>query len=197
LMAQHRERWMGEMAERDVRIMDAALLNIQHQGAGFFASAAMIAIGGVFALIGSAETLLAVAGDLAAGQANRAVWELKLLFLLVLMVLALLSFIWSQRLFGYCAVLIGAVPPVGEDNNRHAIAAQAAIVNIRAGRSFNRGLRLVYFALASLAWLLGPEAFAFATLATTAMIYRREYRSATHEALAAPAPDAAEAPDRR
>ncbi len=29
-------------------------------------------------------------------------------------------------------------------------------MNITAARSFNRGLRSIYFALAALAWLLGP-----------------------------------------
>lgn len=184
MMRRHRERWMAEMAERKVRIVDSNLLNILHNGAGFFASASLIAIGGVVALIGSADKLLTVAGDLAAGDVNRAVWELKLLFLLMVLVLALLSFIWSLRLFSYCAVLIGATPEPDGENDRQIVAAQAAMVNIRAGRSFNRGLRMLYYALASMAWLLGPVAFVLATLATTMMLYRREFLSETRNVLA-------------
>ncbi len=190
LMARRRERWMAEMAERDVRIVDSALLAIQHQGAGFFASACLIAIGGVAALIGSAETVKSVADDLAPAVAPRAVWELKLLVLAGVLVLALLSFIWAQRLFGYCAIMIGATPPPGGDNDRREVAATAALLNIRAGRSFNRGLRLVYFALATLAWLIGPLAFMLATLAAGAMIYRREFLSVTHAALSQAGPGA-------
>ena len=71
---------------------------------------------------------------------------------------ALLKFIWSNRLFGYCAVLMAAVPNDADDPRAFHRAAQAAEVNITAARSFNRGLRSVYFALAALAWLLGAGA---------------------------------------
>ena len=184
LMARHRERWMSLMAERDVRIVDSNLLGVLHQGAGFFASASMIAIGGLAALIGSADKLLTVAGDFSAGEAVRGVWELKLLFLLFLLVLALLRFIWALRLFGYCAVLIGAMPEPDTENDRQQVAAKAAVLNIRAGRSFNRGLRMVYFALAALSWLIGPVTFMAATLTAAAMLCQREFFSETHRVLA-------------
>ena len=83
-------------------------------------------------------------------------------------------------------MLLGATPPPDSDaEERAAVVRQMSEINIRAGRSFNRGLRLVYFALASLAWLLGPVAFAFATLATTWMLYRREFRSGVRQAMEA------------
>lgn len=186
LMARHRERWMLLMSERDVRIMDAALLSTLHTGAGFFASASMIAIGGVAAIIGNADVLLDVANDLTVddGTTSRAIWELKLLFLIVLLTMAFMKFVWAYRLFAYCAVMIGATPPPsGPEAERLDAVRQAAAINMRAGRSFNRGLRLIYFALASLAWLLGPLAFAIATLATAATLYRREFLSETRRAL--------------
>lgn len=184
LMAGRRARWMRLMAEREVRIMDATLLTIQHRGAAFFASACMIAIGGVVALIGSTDQLLAIARDLTADsvERHRAVWEVKLLFLLLTLVLALLKFVWAHRLFGYCAILIGATPSP-RDPDRAAAAEEAAALNTHAGRSFNRGLRLVYFALAALAWMLGPLAFAVATLLTVGMMIRREFYSGTHRTL--------------
>lgn len=190
VMAQHRLRWMREMADRDARIADAALLTLQHQGAAFFASATLLAIGGVIALIGDASRLVAVAGDLAgdpvaaASAQARAVWEMKLLFLLAVLTVAFLKFVWSHRLFAYCAILIGATPaPSAMGAESTADRAQeirvAGEMNIRAGRSFNRGLRLLYFSLAALAWLLGPEAFIVATGLTVGMLYRREFRSET------------------
>lgn len=192
LMALRRARWMRMMAERDVRIMDSALLSIQHQGASFFASATMIAIGGVAAVIANTDQLLLVARDMAANAApsHRPVWELKLLFLLGVLVIAFLKFAWSHRLFGYCAILIGATPPPADaarpdpDVDRRARAAEeAAQMNIRAGRSFNRGLRLLYFSLAALAWLLGPEALLAATIGVCGMLYRREFLSETRRAI--------------
>ena len=186
MMAHRRAAWMTAMVERDVRIMDATLLNIQHQGSAFFASATMIGIGGVAAVIANTDQLLSLAGDIAddPGPRLRAVWEVKLLFLLTVLVVAFLKFVWSHRLFGYCAILIGATPHHDADPKALAIAAEhAAQMNIRAGRSFNRGLRLVYFALAALAWLLGSEAFIAATIGVSLMLYRREFLSETRRAL--------------
>jgi uncharacterized membrane protein len=56
-------------------------------------------------------------------------------------------------------------------------AAQAAEVNITAARSFNRGLRSIYYALGSLGWLLGPWVLIGATLAASAVMLRREFTS--------------------
>ncbi|MEM9044143.1 MAG: DUF599 domain-containing protein, partial [Pseudomonadota bacterium] len=88
-----------------------------------------------------------------------------------------------HRLFGYCAVLMGAIPENGEPQEARAAADRAADLNITASRSFNRGLRRVYFAIASLAWFLGPEAWIAASLATAAMLYRREFLSVSRQAL--------------
>ncbi|MCI4661535.1 MAG: DUF599 domain-containing protein [Neomegalonema sp.] len=184
LMARHRQRWMELMAQREVRIMDSTLLSIQHRGAAFFASAVMIAIGGVAAVIGSTDRLLDLAQDLTAdGVAqDRSVWEVKLLFLFAVLVVGFLKFVWAHRLFGYCAILIGATP-LEPGAERDRIVHQAGRFNLLAGRSFNRGLRLVYFALASMAWLLGADAFIIATLCMSAMLYRREFMSETRRAV--------------
>ena len=64
LMAEHRRSWMRHMAARDVRIFDAQVLNGLRQGTAFFASATMLATGGVLALIGNADKLIDVADDL-------------------------------------------------------------------------------------------------------------------------------------
>lgn len=180
LMAEHRARWMAEMAVRDVRIYDSTLLAVQHSGAAFLASASLIVVGGVAALIGQTDQLLSVAVDLTGdARPDPAVWELKLLFLLLLMTVAFLSFVWSVRLFGYCAILLGATPQNGDHAVRMRAGERAARMNTRAGRSFNRGLRMIYFAFAAIAWLLGPIPFLLATLATVGMIYRREFLSET------------------
>lgn len=186
LMAAHRSGWMERMADREMRIADAALLTILHQGAAFFASATLIVIGGVVVMIADAGRLIAVFVDLSEGSAppGRAVLEAKLLFLLSVLVVAFLKFVWSNRLFGYCAILIGATPQpeeMGSDQNRAAMVRRSAALNTRAGRSFNRGLRLLYFALAALTWLIGPGAMILATALTAGMLYRREFRSATRE----------------
>lgn len=187
MMAQRRMRWMREMAARDVRIKDAQLLAIQHRGAAFFTSACMLSIGGCVALLGAADQLIDIASDFTDSELEnnhrRAVWEIKILFTLSVLVLALMKFIWAHRLFGYCAILMGATPSP-DDEDRISVAIETAALNINGGRSFNRGLRLIYFALATLAWMLGPLAFALATLMVLFMLVRREYFSDTHRVLA-------------
>lgn len=187
IMARYRMRWMEAMLRRDTRIMDASLLNGLRAGAAFFASGCMIAIGDVAALMGQAERMVGVARDLLQGmEVTRAGWEAKLLLLAVALAATFMKFVWSHRLFGYCAVLMGAVDGAEATAENRSIARKAALININAARNFNRGLRSMYFTLALLAWFLGPAALAAAALATAATLYRREFRSASRSALLAP-----------
>lgn len=184
LMAFYRRRWMREVPYRSNRVLDSALLVALRSGAAFFASGAMIAIGGIAALLGQTERLVAVAEDFTGGPGgSQTDWEAKLLFLLIVVVVAFMRFVWSHRLFGYCAILMGATPENGSEAETAAAVERASQLNISAGRSFNRGLRITYFALAALAWFLGPLALAAASLLTAAMLYRREFRSESRKAL--------------
>jgi len=184
LMAEYRLQWMQEIPKRETRVVDASLLGSLRNGAAFFASGAIVAIGGIFAALGQAERIVNVASDITTEIELRSeVWELKLLFLLLLAVNAFLRFVWSHRLFGYCSVLVGAMPEDGDVEKTRIAVERAASINVSAERSFNRGIRGLYFAIAALAWLFGPVALIVATLATAAMIYRREFLSDSRKAL--------------
>lgn len=185
LITQYRYRWMDVMLTRDVRIIDANILTSLRQGASFFTSAAMIAIGGGIALLGKADRLQGVAEDLSTDLAAPiVVWEMKILLVILILASAFLKFVWSHRLFGYCAVVMAAVPEGGAcDPETKKIARKAAKLNIYAARSFNRGIRTMYFALAAMAWVLGPVALLIATAATVLMLYRREFHSQSRNAL--------------
>ena len=69
------------------------------------------------------------------------IWEIKLLVPALLLTNAFLKFIWSNRLFGYCSVLMAAVPNDVAHEKAYHRTDQAAELNITAARSFNRGLR--------------------------------------------------------
>lgn len=190
LMGYYRRRWMREVPFRSNRVLDSTLLITLRNGSAFFASGTMIAVGGIAALLGQTDRLVTVAEDFAGDLgADQVAWEGKLLFILLLVVSAFLNFVWSHRLFGYCAILMGAIPENGpgaaDVEGTRAGADRAADLNISAGRSFNRGLRSVYFALAALAWFLGPLALVVASFVVTAVIYRREYHSRSRAALLA------------
>ncbi len=183
LMAEYRREWMRQMVTREPRIFDASILGGLRQGTAFFASASLISIGGVLALIGNTEQLIGIADDLTLDRDPSIVWELKLLVTLFFVTNAFLKFVWSNRLFGYCAVLMAAVPNDTSDLRTMPRAMQAAEINVTAARGFNRGLRSVYFGLASAAWLAGPIALILTSLITCLVLWRREFASQSRDVL--------------
>ncbi|WP_226779668.1 DUF599 domain-containing protein [Oceaniglobus trochenteri] len=183
IMMQYRRDWMREMVTREPRIFDATVLGALRQSTSFFASTSVIAIGGVLALIGNAERVGGVASELTRMDVPTFIWELKLGLVALLLTNAFLRFVWSNRLFGYSAVVMAAVPNAIDDPLTYPRAGQAGELNIRAAWNFNRGLRSMYFSLGALAWLLGPVPLLLATAATVWILWSREFRSRPRDIL--------------
>jgi uncharacterized membrane protein len=185
LMETYRERWMTQMVTRQPRIFDSSVLAIMRQGATFFASSCMIAIGGCVALLGGADQLTMFASDLAnTPVAPKIVWEVKILLLMILLANGFLKFVWAVRLFGYCAIVMASTPNDPTDETAYPTAAKAAEIANHAARAFNRGMRSVYFTIAALTWLMGAIPLLIATAVTLTLIYRREFNSRTRNVLA-------------
>ena len=110
LMADYRRAWMQTMLDRDPRIFDSQILAMLRQGTTFFASATMIAMGGCMALLGNTDKLITLADDLTFDRTPEIVWEIKIILLLGFLASAFFKFVWSNRLFAYCAVVMGTVP---------------------------------------------------------------------------------------
>ena len=72
---------------------------------------------------------------------------------------------------------MGAIPNDPEDPRAYPMAGKAAELNIRAALNFNRGLRSMYFALGSVAWLAGSVALFVALVLTTWLVWSREFAS--------------------
>ena len=155
MMDDFRRDWMREIVTREPRIFDAQDVAAMRQGSTFFASITMIAIGGGLAVV----------------------WEIKILIVIFFLANVFLKYVWAHSLFGYCAILMAAVPNDPEDTQAYPRAPQAAEICVTAARSFNRALRATYFALASLAWILGPIALMLGTAITIGVLYRREFAS--------------------
>ena len=142
----------------------------------------MIAIGGGVALIGNAGTVQRLADDLPFAGSGPDV-ALRMLPVIGFMANALLKFVWAHRLFGYCSILMAAVPNEPTDPLAFHRASQAAEINITAAKSFNRGLRSIYFALASLGWLLGPWGLVVGTTLAAGVLLRREFASVSRRVI--------------
>lgn len=183
LMVKYRREWMQNLMQRETRVFDSTIIVSLRQSTAFYVSTSLIALGGGLAVIANIEQLSSVAVNLTLDQTPTIVWQTKLALALFFVANAFLSFVWSHRIFGYCSVMMGAVPNDTTDPDAVCRADQAADLNITAARAFNRGLRSIYFSLAALAWLIGSVALLFATAITVSVLYRREFASATRTTL--------------
>ncbi|MFN3994167.1 MAG: DUF599 domain-containing protein [Tabrizicola flagellatus] len=186
LMEDYRRDWMRTFVTRQPRIFDATLIDSLRQGTAFFASACMIAIGGGVAVIGNAAAVQRLAEELPIADGPDV--AVKMLPVIGFLANALLKFVWAHRLFGYCSILMAAVPNDPGDPLAFHRAGQAAEINITAAKSFNRGLRSIYYALAALGWLLGPWGLAVGTGLATAILIRREFASTSRRVILAREP---------
>ncbi len=177
LMGEHRRDWMKVFVTRDPRIFDSQILGGLRQGTAFFASTCLLAIGGVLALVGNTAPLQGVAAEVTEMPVPVLIWQLKLGLVALFLTNAFLKFVWSNRVFGYCAVVMAAVPNDPNDPKAYPLAAKAAELNVRAAINFNRGLRGMYFALGALAWLLGAWALIASTLIVVWIVWSREFAS--------------------
>lgn len=180
LMERYRHDWMAEFVTRQPRIFDATMIDNLRQGTAFFASAAMIAIGGGIALIGNPATILGIARDLTL-PTEATGFQLRVALVVAFLANALLKFIWAHRLFGYCAIMMAGVPNDPDHPEARHRAAQAADINVTGAKSFNRGLRSIYFALGALGWLVGPWGLVAGSLIITAILVRRDFASTSRE----------------
>jgi uncharacterized membrane protein len=183
LMAEYRRMWMRTFVTRDPRIFDSQIIGNLRQGTAFFASASMIGIGGCFALLGNPERLQIVAQDLVQDTVPVIVWEIKLVVVLLFAANAFLKFVWSHRLFGYCAVIMAAVPNDPEHPDAMPRAMKAAEINVAAAKGYNRALRSVYFGIGATAWLAGAVPLLVATALTLGVVIRREFFSVSRTVL--------------
>src|ERR1700674_153622 len=141
-MDRYREVWMETMRERDLRIVDSQIMTSLQNGTAFFASTALIAIGGTLALLRSTDEVMAIFAALPfASRPTATVWEVKTLGLLVIFAYTFFKFAWSYRLFNYAAILLGATPEPGSANAKAAGAAAARVGAMprHAGRPFHPG----------------------------------------------------------
>ena len=186
LMDEQRRRWMSEMANRDVRIVDTAIMGSLQNGTAFFASTSLLAIGGAATLLRAADDVLKVFGDLPFGLATtRGLWELKIIGLGMIFGYAFFKFAWAYRLFNYTAILIGATPPASSPDAeaRERAARHAAEMNIAAGRHFTRGQRGFFFSFGYLGWFVSPFAMMAMTAAIAFVIARRQFSSDARDAM--------------
>jgi uncharacterized membrane protein len=191
LMNQYRDEWMEQLLGREMRMVDAQVTAALQNGTAFFASTSLIAIGGTLTLLRSTDQIISLMSALPFGGAQSpALWEAKMLGLAVIFAYAFFKFAWSYRLYNYVAIMVGAAPPVEENDTPAAqkYAHRTAQICADAGRHFNRGQRALFFALGYLGWFLGPIPLAITTTAVVIVMWRRQFASDSRKAFSAPPP---------
>jgi len=175
-----RLHWMQNMARRDNRMVDVQVIAALSRGNGFFASTAILVTGALAALFGAADDVQTILQDFPyVARMTRAVWEIKVVFLMAIFIFAFFKFAWAFRLSHYTAIMLGATPIASEAEEQACLdhAARTARLAGLSGEHSNTGLRAYYFGMAGLGWFIHPAVFAAAVTVVILVLYRREYHS--------------------
>ena len=178
-MTRMREKWMLNVVVRGDSPIDAIIQTGLQQGVVFFASTTVLIIGGLVAGLGASETGIAILQELPLAVTPSTVqWELKILLVILIFVMAFFKFAWSHRLYNYILIMIGAAPD--RDASEQALthyAKKLALLHALAAKHFTTGLNAYFFALAAFTWFVSAWLFMAATLWVALVLYRRAFRA--------------------
>src|SRR5215510_10973556 len=155
-MAMHRVRkqWMKQMVRREERVIDVILTGHTVNSLAFFASTSMIVIAGLVGTLGGSGSAFRVLETSSFAQTTtESVFQLKIVGLIGMFVVAFYKFTWALRQYNFLCALIGAAPLPDAHPSKEAterFADHAAHMLSLALTSFNGGIRAFYFAIA---WL--------------------------------------------
>lgn len=174
----HRLEWARQLLRRENRVTDSSLVGNLMTSVSFYANTTIYIIAGLLALLGAQDQVMSATAALPfARESSRSLWEMKLLLLLAVFVVAYFKFTWSLRLFNQLSILIGAAPLVARGEDERDMIRMAR-VNSMAGDEFNRGVRAYYFGLAAVTWFIQPWLFIAMTSVVLVVLYRRDFSSA-------------------
>ena len=181
-----RHLWMLQSTGREVRVLDAIVMQSLATSPSFFASTTILIIGGLLAALSATDRASEMVREIPfTAQTSLLVFDLKLLLLLAIFVYGFFRFTWSMRQYTFGAMLIATAPEMAQfdvqggaaEMQRNAFADRAGRVVSLAAETFNDGLRGYYFAFAAIGWFFSPFAFVLATAGIIFILYRREFRS--------------------
>ena len=187
LMKTWRTDWFEAALHRDNRIIDIQILRSLAGNSAFLASTAIFVVGGLAAVIGTADHAVEILNAfdyLAATTRDR--FGLMIGLLIFIFANAFFRLAWSLRLHNNAAVVLGSIPQPGSSDDPEVPrrrARVAADLSTLAARHYNGGMHAYYFGLAACAWIVHPLALMGASVWVVAILYRREFRSRAHQAL--------------
>ena len=106
-----RRQWMLQTTYREVRVVDGVVIQNLSTSPSFFASTTILIIGGLLAVLGTADKASELVREMPfAARTSALVFDLKLLLLLAIFVYAFFRFTWSMRQYTFGALLVAAAP---------------------------------------------------------------------------------------
>ncbi len=186
LMEDYRLRWMERMLERENRMPDVNITVSFVRVSMMFASTSILFLAGSLAMLGQVDNVREIIAGLAyARPASRVLMEVQLFLLTGIFVYAFFKFVWAVRLFDNMLILLGAAPQSTDcdETIKREYPKHMARFAGRATYNLNRGQRAYTFGLGLLPWFLHPILLVVSTLVVIAVLYRRDFRSASLKAL--------------
>ncbi len=178
-----RENWINTMLERETRMLDMLILTNLSQGNAFFGSTAIVIVGALATTLGSAQEISTMLAQLPLAANNSPeIIKLKIMFMILIFLVAFFKFAWAFRLTHYTSILIGGTPLAPNTNNKAAQDHAKRTVQLAdlAGYHSNGGLHTYYYGIAASGWFLNPYIFMGATILILAVLFRREFHSRSH-----------------
>lgn len=190
--------WMQNMMERDNRFIDVIIVHGFMHTTGLFLTTSVVALGGMIAILGTSKAAINVVNNIPlVMQTTIPMFQVKILLLIGLFILAFFKFVWAYRLANYATIAIGACPPNDSDQKelRRVQAKLSAKLTHLAAIHFYTGLRSYFFAIAALGWFIHPVVLIITTLWVVLVLYRREYLSRSSRAIHAALHKRVDSPD--
>jgi len=183
-MRLYRREWFKHVLQHENRIADVAAFNSLLSGATFFASTAILVLGGLVAMLSTTERVIEVVAEMPFSRPQSEVFSrLQIILLIGVFVYTFFKFTWAIRQYHFCTILVGAAPLTQDLRDHDDYIDTMTQVASRAAEDFNQGLRAFYFAFAAIAWLFHPWLSVASSGLVVYILHQREFQSGTLRAL--------------
>jgi uncharacterized membrane protein len=186
-MRLYRHEWFKRVVQHENRIADVAACNSLLTSATFFASTAILILGGLVAMLGTTDRVMDVVAELPfARPESELLSRIKIILMIGVFVYTFFKFTWSIRQYHFCTILVGAAPLTNDPQEHDDYIDMMTQVTSHAAEDFNQGLRAFYFAFAAIAWFFHPWLSVASSALVVYILHQREFRSRTLHALTGP-----------
>ena len=186
-MRLYRRDWFKHVLQHENRIADVAAFNNLLTSATFFASTAILILGGLVAMLGTTDRVMDVVAELPfARPESELLSRIKIILLIGVFVYTFFKFTWSIRQYHFCTILVGAAPLAKDPQQHDDYIDTMTEVSSHAAEDFNQGLRAFYFAFAAIAWFFHPWLSMASSAVVVYILHQREFESRTLHALTGP-----------